>query len=510
MNFTDVSPSPAPSKRSRRKYLLLALAIVVPVCLIFVGVTASLLIGRAQLEQVLADTDQLDPYWRLPDLEAHRAGIPDAENGLPVALAAESLLPQGWPHWPVPVIDDQSEEARSLRQALDSSFNDLPPPVQLNNEQVTALRAEVRRAEPALDKARRLVDFPNGRAMINWAPIPTATPLPHLNRVRTLASALSYDALLRAQISDLDGALANCRACINAGRCVGDEPTLISQLVRVACRTVAERKIERILAQGEPSPAALATLQRELEREGMEPLLLYGIKGERACSDSVMESIQEGRISSFGLRNLLGGALGSNLSPDNVRLAFLWLSIRSDRAGTLRFMNRAVEVAKLPPERQRSALKALMAETKTQNVLLRLLLPAVDKVGDACNRTAAEYRSAALAIAAERYRREQGRWPGTLTELVPRYIDHIPTDPFDGAPLRLGRFAEGILVYSVGYDGQDNGGAIDLKNPTGAGADLGFRLWDVGRRRQSSRPLESPASPADRLAPAAVPPKQGS
>src|SRR5438552_11015997 len=34
-----------------------------------------------QLETVFAETDRLDPYWRVDDLEAHRPAVPDAENG---------------------------------------------------------------------------------------------------------------------------------------------------------------------------------------------------------------------------------------------------------------------------------------------------------------------------------------------------------------------------------------------------------------------------------------------
>jgi hypothetical protein len=46
-------------------------------------------------------------------------------------------------------------------------------------------------------------------------------------------------------------------------------------------------------------------------------------------------------------------------------------------------------------------------------------------------------------------------------------------------------------VYSVSLDRQDNGGNI-TDNPTIAGADLGFRLWDVNRRRQPAKNVGVP------------------
>jgi hypothetical protein len=38
----------------------------------------------------------------------------------------------------------------------------------------------------------------------------------------------------------------------------------------------------------------------------------------------------------------------------------------------------------------------------------------------------------------------------------------------------------------------DNGGHLDRQQPTAPGSDLGFRLWDVGKRRQPPAPLPAP------------------
>jgi len=99
-----------------------------------------------------------------------------------------------------------------------------------------------------------------------------------------------------------------------------------------------------------------------------------------------------------------------------------------------------------------------------------------------------------VALAAERYRQARGRWPATLAELVPQYIARVPLDPFDAKPLKLGKHEQGIVVYSAGMDGIDNGGLIG-PTPTAPGSDLGFRLWDVKHRRQPAKPLEKPDDP---------------
>jgi len=110
-------------------------------------------------------------------------------------------------------------------------------------------------------------------------------------------------------------------------------------------------------------------------------------------------------------------------------------------------------------------------------------------------RTKAGLRCAIVAVALERYRRQHSRWPDSLNALVPECLLCLPTDPYDGAPLRYRRLADRVVVYSVGLDGQDNGGNVG-QTPVARGliladlpsTDIGFRLWDVKHRRQSPSP----------------------
>src|SRR5262249_37077767 len=79
-------------------------------------------------------------------------------------------------------------------------------------------------------------------------------------------------------------------------------------------------------------------------------------------------------------------------------------------------------------------------------------------------------------------------WPEKLDELAPRYLSAVPLDPFDRKPLRLRRLDDGILIYSVGPDGVDDGGKVDPKLDPWERQDLGCRLWSVPTRRQPPRP----------------------
>ena len=101
-------------------------------------------------------------------------------------------------------------------------------------------------------------------------------------------------------------------------------------------------------------------------------------------------------------------------------------------------------------------------------------------------RSQASLRCSIALIAAERYRRQHGRWPESLAALVPEYLQEVPQDPYTGQLLLMRRLDDGLVIYSVGADKTDNGGKLDV-NPTKPGTDWGFRLWDVGQRRQPPR-----------------------
>ena len=51
-----------------------------------------------------------------------------------------------------------------------------------------------------------------------------------------------------------------------------------------------------------------------------------------------------------------------------------------------------------------------------------------------------------------------GSLPQSLDALVPEFMEAVPLEPFDGEQLRYIRHKDGYTVYTIGYDGIDNGG----------------------------------------------------
>jgi hypothetical protein len=441
--------------------------------LIVLALAAYLLLsflGRRELTDAIAEADRLDPGWRLDDLEAAGRAIADDENAALCAAAAHRLMAGTWPRWPVEQVTDPG----AMQKRLAEISADEP----LTQLQVVALKGLLKNEAAALAEARKLADMPRGRC----APGGFAHSIwrgaghPHIALVRDVTELLGYDILLRAQTQDMDGALASCRALVNASASGGDEPSFDTQFRRLLRRTAIARKVERVLAHGEASEAALAALQRLLADEEAQPLFLWAARANRAAWDQLFDKIEAGEFrneSDFLARNLH------------------WMGMNADRASMLKLNTEIVEIAKAPLEERDQLFEQRQTLARHMPIFSReFLRPKVQKLTTDLHaqemRTRAELRCAIAALAAERYRRTHDAWPETLAALTPAQLEATPIDPYDAKSLRWRRVPDGAVIYSVGPDRQDNGGTFDAKKPNGPGVDLGLRLWDASQRRRTA------------------------
>jgi hypothetical protein len=97
-----------------------------------------------------------------------------------------------------------------------------------------------------------------------------------------------------------------------------------------------------------------------------------------------------------------------------------------------------------------------------------------DKLQNPADRSEQAQRNLQLVFALVAYRRDHGSYPGKLDELSPNYLAKIPDDLFSGKPLVYRLEGKGILLYSVGPNGVDEGGRGPDDDPRGD--DLSVRL----------------------------------
>lgn len=97
-------------------------------------------------------------------------------------------------------------------------------------------------------------------------------------------------------------------------------------------------------------------------------------------------------------------------------------------------------------------------------LLVSVLLPAVSGLVDfqLQQRTRSDLTLVAAMLALHRVK--NGAYPKALANLVPAYDKDVPLDRYSGQPLIYRREGNGYILYSVGENGQDDGGKDDPKS----------------------------------------------
>ena len=132
-----------------------------------------------------------------------------------------------------------------------------------------------------------------------------------------------------------------------------------------------------------------------------------------------------------------------------------------DAAIYLDLMNDYIKTTHLPPYQRQEAASAVdtkFGKTSRIHILLHVIMPAFSRVTTIDIRTIAQLRTARAGLAIQRYRLAAGKLPDNLADLMPTYLDAVPKDPFDGKDLRYKKLEAGFVVYSIGEDGNDDGG----------------------------------------------------
>ncbi len=437
---------------------------------------------------------------------AHRELVPDQENSAFVVSEALALLPgETWPL--VPPSSEKGEEAVPELPAthplkIYDQLKSMPGNIRLSDQSADALRRELTEQQEPVELMRKVADFARGKYEVEMASNPYETRLPHAEAARGSARLMAADAAIRAHDGDLDGALDSCRAEIGVARSIGDEPIIISQLVRIALDLEAVQIAQRVIGQGEATDAALARLQTLFLDEMAQPLVLHGLRGERATLVEVTRQHSLG-----GEASLKAFAEGTSLqleTADPTITSRLKLYLDLQLAITTELTNQCVAIERKPAADRRdlwqkfAAKMQYMRSHSVGRVLAMLpltLFPAVKSFAVASDRMQTELAATAILLAAERHRRKTGQWPTSIESIDGVILPVAPADLFSNKPFHIEHRDGRLFVYSVGPNRKDEHGAFDSKTYLKGGPDdYGASAWDVPLRRQPATRM-TPSSP---------------
>lgn len=319
-----------------------------------------------------------------------------------------------------------------------------------------------------------------------------AVLLPGVQKSRELARALASRAMWElAEGSQVD-AWRDLMTMHRLGRLVGQGPTLIEYLVGVAIESIAIRGELQFLSETKPSAKMLAMYRKQLDRlptrasvadklDHCERVMFLDCAQRMARGEMRLQEIMDGGGDVSLIEKLAEGAIMQSVDWDvALKSANKWYDRLAETLRKPDYRERTAELKQFNEDLKKlveksrgpgvllSLLGGKPAITQTMSdVLIALLLPAVQQVGIAEGRTIQKMRNLELAFALEAYRADRGAYPDSLEPLAPKYMAEIPKDLFTDQPLKYSKTADGYRFYSVGDNEQDEEGRSFDDDPRG-------------------------------------------
>jgi hypothetical protein len=342
---------------------------------------------------------------------------------------------------------------------------------------------------------------------------PTAM-FPHAQASRQVARVSSLKLQRAIQRGDLAAAIREIELVLRLARDLRPRGATITQLVAVAdSQFVFSGMLPAILA----SP--------RLRAEHCERLIKVLSAHETKSVDGYAEGLHtEYLLSRVALRELIhnqgelskamglkpgesvvfamvsqSGPRGSTSDPDaaaktqgagwDALVARTSPAVESQRAGEInRFFTALLELDGLPYARRIENVLRIKPPTGTDplSLVFRMLMdPArMEAVARAESRASASLRAAQCMLALRQWQLSNRGVPSSLASVVKGAgLKSVPIDPYDGKLFKLAVVDGAPLVYSVGRDGQDDGGLVDSDRDQKPAGDLLYRLPAIEQKR---------------------------
>jgi hypothetical protein len=329
--------------------------------------------------------------------------------------------------------------------------------------------------------------------------------------IRTAAQWLAGAAENELHQGRLEEGLQDLEALAALARMERDEYTLVAQMIRIAVAGIGLATTwDALQAPGWTEPQ-LERLQKAWEPVDLVEAVEKGLVGERALGYEVFALVRRsgGSRAQRSLRALLWGSPSSSRATfDDVVREYLYLpaykltSIDADELFYLEALQdsiaplRMLQAHRPWPEGRQARLKVAARLNSMRpwpdgfrHFFSRMIIPNFTKAGDTAVHTENERQMTLAAIALKRYQLRHGQLPRSLDALVPEFLPMAPYDYMSAKTLNYRLKPDGgYVLYSVGEDGEDDGG--DPSQPRSGSPSL----WG-GRDAVWPSPATAPTDP---------------
>lgn len=356
------------------------------------------------------------------------------------------------------------------------AVSDRPDPT-TNAQAALAVLAALKPYEPALAELHEARKRPYSRYKVkyDWEN-PWGILLPQLAVMKRTCQMLRLKSCAELAVGKSEEALQDVLLMLRLIDASRDEPTLISQLVRVAALDLAFQPIWEGLAMRRWSETQLQSLQTALQQVNFIADLHRVLEAERTWANLTIALIRDKRTPNlFASMMTEDGKTESWVNEADkafqkcprdwfeaeqrnyTRLCEERLLKGYDVAAKRAFPRMADENAHLLEK----ALRKKETLLQEHLVFAKALLIAPAKVHLKFAGMQGYADLAVVACALERHRLATGQFPEALAALAPRFLNPIPHDLVTGQALHYQRTDDGqFLLYSVGWNEADDGGEL--------------------------------------------------
>ena len=347
--------------------------------------------------------------------------------------------------------------------------------------------------DSTVEELRQASELPQSRFPLNYdTDCPANILLPQLAALKNSSQLLRLRALAELQAGQSDKALADVKLALRLTEAIRAEPFLISQLVRLAIWQIMLQPVYEGLAEHKWSDAQLVALDAELAKLDFLADCKVSMRGELGMQGGIFEFL---RRQPEQIPNLLG-MFGGETDPQNfhppvpVKILtplipagwFYQNQLHCARPMVNHYIPLAdVGQQTISPAATRHADEAVTAEISKAtpyNLIARMLIPSLGNAAKKFAYGQASVNLARTAIALERYRLAHGEFPDSLDALAPQFLEKIPHDVIGGGALKYRRDAAGqFVLYSVGWNESDDGGAVVFKKGESSIVDISEGDW---------------------------------
>ncbi|MCI0534749.1 MAG: type II secretion system protein GspG [Verrucomicrobiales bacterium] len=328
--------------------------------------------------------------------------------------------------------------------------------------------------EAELAELRAASKRPFAKLELNY-PDPISADLPNFVALRELAQLLVLHASAELALTNAGVAFEDIRAIHRLADLVSEEPNLVSAMIGSTLHNLALQAFWEGWIDKRWSSEQFGQFQERLQRLDLLRTFQRSITvGERAGFNHILEHIPNDRLAAMFWTANSGTRFVDQIGLAITRFA-IRLSSRSWRYKSQLLYNRLLDetfansvnvseqrVFPVSCDQASNILDRAFARWSPSNFLPSIFVPNSGKALKVVARHQTAVNQATLACALERYRMREGRYPSTLSALVPEFIAQLPHDLITGESLIYRVPDEDrFLLYSVGWNGTDDGGALD-------------------------------------------------